>query len=59
MTEDDLEGSLILEMLSAIGKLDDFLEAVDSDNFGKAAALMKAANVDSESIKMVLDKMAN
>ena len=40
MKEDDLEGTLVLEKLAEIGKVDAFFEAVDSDDFGKAQALM-------------------
>lgn len=57
MEEEDFEGTLVLEKLSEIGKLDDFFEAIDSDNFGLAQSLMKKASVDSETIAMVLKKM--
>jgi hypothetical protein len=57
MDEADFEGTLVLEKLVAIGKLDDFFEAVDSDDFAKAASLMKRAAVDSETIAVVLSKM--
>ena len=57
MEESDFEGTLVLEKLAEIGKLDAFFEAIDSDDFGKAKALMKRANVDSETIAMVLKKM--
>jgi hypothetical protein len=59
MDEKDFEGSLVLEKIAAIGKLDDFFEAVDSDDFKKATALMKKAQVDSETIAVVLKKMAD
>lgn len=58
MDESDFEGTLILEQLAAIGKVDDFFEAIDSDDFEKARALMKKANVDSASVAIVLKKMA-
>jgi hypothetical protein len=58
MDESDFEGTLVLEKLTSIGKLDEFLEAIDSDNLKRAASLMKAANVDHESIAIVLKKMA-
>ncbi len=57
MNESDFEGTLVLEKLAEIGKVDDFFEAVDSDDFGKATALMKRARVDSETIAVVLKKM--
>lgn len=57
MDEKDFEGTLVLEKLAEIGKVDDFFDAVDSDNFGKATSLMKRAHVDSETIAIVLKKM--
>lgn len=57
MEEGDFEGTLVLEKLAEIGKVDSFLEAVDSDNFELAKMLMKRANVDSETIAVVLKKM--
>ena len=57
MDEQDFEGTLVLEKLARIGKVDDFFEAVDSDDFQKAAALMRRANVDAETIAIVLKKM--
>jgi hypothetical protein len=57
MDERDFEGTLVLEKLAEIGKVDDFFEAVDADDFGKASALMKRAHVDSETIAVVLKKM--
>ena len=59
MDENDFEGTLVLEKLALIGKVDDFFEAVDSDDFEKAKSLMKRANVDSESIAIVLKEMAD
>jgi len=59
MDENDFEGTLVLEKLAEIGKLDDFFEAVDSDDFEKAKVLMKRANVDHETISIVLKKMVN
>ena len=58
MDENDFEGTLVLEKLSAIGKVDAFLEAVDADNFKLAVSLMKAAKVDAQSIAIVLKMMA-
>lgn len=57
MDEASFEGTLVLEKLAAIGKLDDFFEAIDSDDFFKAKALMKNASVDSKTIAEVLKKM--
>ena len=59
MNEDDLEGTLVLERLSEINKVDDFFDAIDSDDFNKATSLMKKANIDSETIAIVLKKMTD
>jgi iron uptake system EfeUOB component EfeO/EfeM len=59
MDESDFEGTLVLEKLAEIGKIDAFFEAIDSDDFGRAKSLMKRANVDSETIAMVLKKMGD
>ena len=57
MDENDFEGTLVLEKLAMIGKLDEFFGAIDADDFSKAAALMKRADVDAETISIVLKKM--
>jgi len=57
LEEKDFEGTLVLEKLAEIDKVDDFFEAIDSDDFDKAKSLMKKARVDSETISMVLKKM--
>ena len=57
MNEKDFEGTLVLEKLAEIGKLDEFMEAIDSDDFGHARLLMKKARVTPEEISLVLKKM--
>jgi len=57
MDETDFEGTLVLEKLAGIGKVDAFYEAVDSDDFETAKALMRQARVDSATIAIVLKKM--
>lgn len=59
MDETDFEGTLVLEKLAEIGKLDDFFEAIDSDDFGKARTLMKRARIDLETIAIVMQKMGD
>jgi hypothetical protein len=59
MDENDFEGTLVLEKLAEIGQVDAFFEAIDSDDFGKAATLMKRANVDAATIAVVLRKMGD
>ena len=57
MNEQDFEGTLVLERLAENGKVEEFFEAIDADDFGKAKSLMRKANVDAETIAMVLKKM--
>ncbi|MBK8202542.1 MAG: hypothetical protein IPK68_09600 [Bdellovibrionales bacterium] len=58
MDEIDFEGTLVLEKLAEINKVDDFFEAIDGDDFVKASSLMKRAKVDSVTIAIVLKKMS-
>jgi hypothetical protein len=57
MDETDFEGTLVLERLAEVDKLEDFFDAVDSDDIPRAVRLMKAANVDSATIATVIQKM--
>ena len=57
MDEADFEGSLVLEQMAAIGKLEEFFDAIDADDVQRAAALMKRARVDGAMIAMVIRKM--
>lgn len=47
MDETDFEGTLVLEKLAEIDKLDDFFQAIDADDFARAKSLMKKANIDT------------
>ncbi len=58
MDESDFEGTLILEKLAEVGKVDVFFEAIDSDDFNKARRLMHFAGIDAETIQIVIYKMA-
>ncbi len=58
MDERDFEGTLVLEQLAAIGRLEDFFDAVDADDAARAALLMKRAKIDARTIAIVLRKMA-
>lgn len=58
MNENDFEGTLVLEKLAEIGKVEDFFDAIDADDFSKAQALMKRAEIDAATISLVLKKMA-
>lgn len=57
MDEQDFEGTLVLEQLAAAGKVDEFFEAVDADDFGHAVTLMRSAGIDASTIAMVVKKM--
>ncbi len=57
MEEEDFEGTLVLEKLAEIGERDSFFDAVDGDDFKKAAALMRRAGLDEATIQVVLRKM--
>jgi hypothetical protein len=57
MDESDFEGTLVLEQLAEIGKLEDFFDAIDADDAGRAASLMRQAKVDAATIAIVLRKM--
>jgi hypothetical protein len=57
MDENDFEGTLVLEQLASIGKVDDFFEAIDADDIEKAVRLMRKAKVDSQTIAVVVKKI--
>jgi len=57
MDEADFEGTLVLEQLAAIGKVEEFFDAIDSDDVRLATALMKRAKVDAPTIAKVIKKM--
>lgn len=57
MSDKDFEGSLVVEQLVAIGKVDDFFEAIDADDVPRAVALMRRAKVDAPTIAIVIKKM--
>jgi hypothetical protein len=56
--ESDFEGTIVLERLAEIGELDAFWQAIDDDDLNRASRLMKAARIHSETIAVVLQKMA-
>ena len=57
MDESDFEGTLVLEQLAAIGRVEDFFDAIDSDDIPRATSLMKKAGIDAPTIAMVVRKM--
>jgi hypothetical protein len=59
MDERDFEGTLVLEKLAEIGKVESFFDAIDSDDFKTAKKLMSKAGLDAKTIRIVLNKMAD
>ncbi len=57
MDESDFEGTLVLEQLAEIGKLEEFFDAIDADDVGRAVSLMKRARLDAATIAIVVAKM--
>lgn len=57
MDERDFEGTLVLEQLAAIGRVDEFFDAIDSDDVQRATSLMKKAKIDAATIATVVRKM--
>jgi hypothetical protein len=57
MDETDFEGTLVLEQLAAVGKVEEFFDAIDADDVQRATRLMKRANIDASTIATVIRKM--
>jgi DNA-binding GntR family transcriptional regulator len=57
MAQTDFEGTVVLERLAAVGELEEFFDAIDSDDVDRARALMKRANIDASTIATVIEKM--
>jgi hypothetical protein len=57
MDDTDFEGTLVLEKLAAIDKVDEFFEAIDADDVQRATALMRQADVDAPTIAIVRRKI--
>ena len=57
MDEKDFEGTVVLEKLAAVGRVEDFFDAIDSDDVKRAVSLMKEARVDASTVAMVVRKM--
>lgn len=57
MNEDDFEGTLVLEQLAEFDLVDEFFDAIDSDDIERAVYLMKKARVDSSMIAVVIEKI--
>jgi hypothetical protein len=57
MDESDFDGTLVLEQLAAVGRVEDFFDAIDSDDIERATSLMKEAHVDAPTIALVVRKI--
>ena len=57
MDDGEFEGTLVLEQLAAIGKVEEFFDAVDADDVRRAIQLMRSADVDASTIATVVRKM--
>lgn len=57
MDEKDFEGTLVLEQLAETGRVEDFFDAIDSDDVQQATLLMKKAKIDPSTIALVIKKM--
>ncbi len=57
MDESDFEGTLVLERLAEIGKVEEFFDAIDEDDTARAARLMRKAKLDAATIALVIKKM--
>jgi hypothetical protein len=57
MDESDFEGTVVLEALAAIGRIEEFFDAIDADDFERARSLMRKAKIDAATIAVVIRKM--
>ncbi|HUJ62499.1 MAG TPA: hypothetical protein VLX92_28555 [Kofleriaceae bacterium] len=57
MDESDFDGTVVLERLASIGRIDDFFDAIDADDVPRAVALMREAAIDPATIAIVVRKM--
>ena len=54
MDESDFEGSHILERLASLNLVDEFFQAIDSDNLDEVESMMEHAGFNEETIQSVL-----
>jgi hypothetical protein len=59
MDECNFEGTIVLEGLARAGKLEEFMDAVDSGNLERVEAILIEAGIDEETIEIVLQKVAD
>jgi hypothetical protein len=53
------QGDIILEKLAEIDKVQEFYDAVDSDDFAKIKELLELVNIDQETIELVFKEIKN
>lgn len=54
MSRDFFEGSYILEKVAEVGLVDEFFDAVDSDDFFRVSSIMRRAQLDQQTISTVI-----
>lgn len=54
---DDFDGSLILEKLAEAGRLDDFYESIDEDDFKRARKILRETGFPIEMIHRVIQEI--
>jgi len=59
MDDHDFDGTDVLERLAAIGRLEEFAEAVDAGDFDAARTLLRAAGLNARVVAEVLARMAD
>ncbi len=57
MDESDFEGTLVLERLAELGRVEEFFDAVDADDVERAVFLMKQAKPAAATIAVVVRKL--
>lgn len=57
MSEHGLDGTSVLEALAEIGLVEEFLDAVDADDFAVARKLLTRAGLDAATVSEVLRQM--
>ena len=59
MDQKHFEGTIVLERLAEVHRLDEFFDAVDADDFARAVQIMRSADLDADTIAVVLQKMSD
>jgi len=59
LDESSFEGTIVLEKLARIDRVEEFMAAVDSENVENVTKLMKSAGIDDDTIAITLRKMTD